>query len=98
MDKADMDKRSTLFLFRIVTRTKSREVLRSSGAISCGRLRELFKIKLEELGYPVVNYGLHSLWAGGDTAAANAGVRVLEVRKCEGWICGQFHGVLFVCV
>ena len=74
MDKADIDRRSSFFLFRAITKTKSREVLRSSGAISYDRLRELFKIKLEELGYPAANYGLHSLRAGGATAAANAGV------------------------
>ena len=86
MGKAEMDKRFTIFLFRAVTKTKSREVLRSSGAtcISYGRLRELLKIKLEELGYTATNYGLHSLQEGGATAAENAGVldRLFKRHGC----------------
>ena len=74
MGKPGIDKRSSLFLFRAITKTKARESLRSSGSISYSRLRELFKLKLEELGYPAGKYGLHSLRAGGSTAAANAGV------------------------
>ena len=42
--------------------------------MSYGRLRELFKQKLRELGYPAERFGLHSLQAGGATAAARAGV------------------------
>ena len=37
-------------------------------------MRELFLGKLAELGYDPKQYGLHSLRAGGATAAANAGV------------------------
>ena len=38
------------------------------------RLIEPFKHKLEELGYPLGRYGLHSLCAGLATAAVNVGV------------------------
>ena len=42
--------------------------------MSYSTLRELFKKKLSELGYPSEEFGLHSLRAGGASAAANAGV------------------------
>ena len=74
MDKAGINKKSSLFLFRAITKSKSQEGLRQSAAISYGRPRELFKLKLEELGHPAAKYELHSLRAGGATAAANAGV------------------------
>ena len=38
-------------------------------------MRELFMVKLRELGYDAKQFGLHSLRAGGATAAANAGVQ-----------------------
>lgn len=50
MAKAGIDPRSDLFLFRAITKTKDREVLRGTGSLSYGRLRELFKHKLEEVG------------------------------------------------
>ena len=62
------------FLFRPITKTKTGERLRASGKLSYSTLRELFKKKLTELGYPAAEFGLHSLRAGGATAAANAGV------------------------
>lgn len=36
--------------------------------LSYGRLQELFKQKLRELGYPAERFGLHSLRAGSATA------------------------------
>ena len=65
---------SWLCLFREITRTARGEMFRASGSISYARLRELFKMKLQELGYNPANYGLHSLRAGGATAAANSWV------------------------
>ena len=38
------------------------------------RIRELFLAKLSQLGYDQTQFGLHSLRAGGATAAASAGV------------------------
>jgi len=37
-------------------------------------MSELLKQKLDELCYPSVEFSPHSLWAGGATAAAEAGV------------------------
>ena len=45
---------ATEFLFRPITKTKTGEKLRASGQLSYGTLRELFKKKLTELGYPAV--------------------------------------------
>jgi len=50
------------------------EVLRNAGKISYSCLLELFKKKLKSLGFPSDSFALHRLWAGGATAAANAGV------------------------
>ena len=50
------------------------EKLRESGSISYSCLRELFRKKLRELDYDPDRFGLHSLRAGGATAAANNGV------------------------
>ena len=62
------------FLFRPICRTHKMEKLRDSGSISYTCLRELFKKKLKDLGYNSDEFGLHSLRAGGATAAANRGV------------------------
>lgn len=61
-------------LFRPICKTAKSEKLRESGAISYSCLRELFKKKLRELNYDPDKFGLHSLRAGGATAAANNGV------------------------
>ena len=62
------------YLFRPIQKTKKGESLRQSGKISYTCLRELFKKKLTDLGLPPSKFGLHSLRAGGATAAANAKV------------------------
>ena len=68
------------FLFRPIQQTKDKEVLRASGRISSSCLRNLFNKKL---GYPPKEFGLHSLRAGGVTAAANAGIPD-KLFKCHG--------------
>ena len=72
------------FLFRPIQRTKHGESLRQSGKISYTCLRELFKKKGADLDLPPSNYGLHSLRAGGATAAANAKVpdRLFKRHGC----------------
>ena len=47
-------------------------------------MRELFTTKLKELGFDTKQFGLHSLRAGGTTAAANAGVpdRLFKRHGC----------------
>ena len=62
------------FLFRPIQATKSGQTLRKSGKISYSCLREAFKKKISNLGLPAEEFGLHSLRAGGATAAANAKV------------------------
>ena len=74
MQVAQIPPGSEEFLYRPISRVKHGEKLRASGQLSYSTLRELFKRKLAELGYPAVEFGLHSLRAGGATAAANAGV------------------------
>jgi len=45
-----------------------------SGKLSCTRLTELLKEKLDKLGFPAVEISPHSLRAGGTTAAAKTGI------------------------
>ena len=72
---AKIDKMDTeLFLFRPLIKSKKGECLRAGGPLGYSTLRELFKKKMRDLGYPTENLGIHSLRAGGATAAANAGV------------------------
>ena len=59
-------------LFRLIQSTKKGECLRDAGKISYSCLRDLFSKKLTDLGFPPDEFGLHSLRAGGATAAANA--------------------------
>ena len=62
------------YTFRPLQRTKNGESLRETGRISDTCLRELFNKKIATLGFPAHEFGLHSLRAGGATAAANAKV------------------------
>ena len=71
---AEISLSSELHLFRGVTRTGKGERLRPSGSLSYTRMRELFLAKLDQLGYDRSQFGLHSLRAGGATAAASAGI------------------------
>ena len=62
------------YLFRGIMHTKSGECLRKGGGLSYSRLRELLLEKISSLGMDPKLFGMHSLRAGGATAAANAGV------------------------
>ncbi len=71
---AGIDGGSQAHLFRGLVNTKRGERLRASGSLSYTRMRELFLKKLSELGFDPKQFVLHSLRAGGPSAAANAGV------------------------
>ena len=73
---------STLSLFRGITQTKQGERLRASGSLSYTRMRELF---LAKLGVDSSKFGLHSLRAGGASAAANAGVADRLFKRHGRW-------------
>ena len=59
--------------------------LRGTGLLSYTTVREQFRGKMLELGYPVSGYGLHSLRAGGASAAAQAGVPDRLFRQHGRW-------------
>eukprot|EP00731_Ephydatia_muelleri_P022428 Em0015g11a len=61
-------------VFRAIVNSKGGETLRKSGGLSYSRLRELLLAKIAMLGMDPLQFGMHSLRAGGATAAANAGV------------------------
>ena len=71
---ADIKPASSLFLFRGIVHTKKGQQLRQSGSLSYTRMRELFLNKLSALGFDAKQFSLHSLRAGGASAAANAGI------------------------
>ena len=73
------------FLFRPICKSSKGERLRESGCISYSCLRDLFKRKLEALGEKSGDYGLHSLRAGGATAAANLGVADRLFKRHGRW-------------
>ena len=64
---------------------KHSERLRASGSLSYTRMRELFLIKMEELGYDPKQFSLHSLRSGGTTAASNAGVSDCLFKRHGRW-------------
>ena len=61
-------------LFRAFVSTKKGECLRRGCGLSYSRLRELLLAKIKQLGMDPKLFGMHSLRAGGATAAANARV------------------------
>ena len=73
-----------LKLFRPIVGGKS-DKLRNTGGISYSNMRELLKKKLEQLGFPAADFSLHSLRAGGATAAAAAGVPDRVFKKYGRW-------------
>ena len=80
---AELSHTSQLVLFRGITCTRNGERLRSSGRLSYTRMQELLLAKRKELGFDMTHFRLHSLRAGGATAAANAGVADC-LFKCHG--------------
>ena len=72
-------------LFRPIQSTKKGEHLRDAGKISYSCLRDLFRKKLADLGFPPDEFGLHSLRAGGATAAANAKVPDRMFKRHGRW-------------
>ena len=61
-------------VFRAISKTKLGEKLRKGGGLSYSRARELLLEKIKSMGMDPALFGMHSLRAGGATAAANAGV------------------------
>ena len=72
LNKVGMTTRDQRFIFRAILKTKHGERLRNDGQISYSCMRSLKK--MAQLGFPAQDFSLHSLRAGGATAAANAKV------------------------
>ena len=58
-------------VFRAISKTKLGEKLRKGGGLSYSRARELLLEKIKSMGMDPALFGMHSLRAGGATAAAN---------------------------
>ena len=59
-------------LFRAIVSTMNGKCLRRGGGFELQCLRELLLAKIEQLGMDPRLFSMHSLRAGGTTAAANA--------------------------
>ena len=88
-------------VFRAISKTKLGKKLRKGGGLSYSRARELLLEKIKSMGMDPALFGMHSLRAGGATAAANAGVPIvqetwsMEIRVSKGWVCERFSGQSF---
>ena len=85
MQSTSMAPHDQRFLFRPIQSTRKGEFLRDTGKISYSCLRDLFRKKLSDLGFPPNEFGLHSLRAGGATAAANAKVPDRMFKRHGRW-------------
>ena len=72
-------------LFRAIQSTKKGECLQDAGRISYSCLRDRFRKNLANLGFSPNEFGLHSLRAGGATAAANAKVPDRMFKRHGRW-------------
>ena len=82
--RAGISLASKSLLFRGIVSGKE-EKLRETGGLSYSRMRELLRDKLQQLGFSVDEYSLHSLRAGGATAAAGAGVPDRVFKRHGRW-------------
>jgi len=82
MEKAGITLGSEDFLFWGIIRGKI-QTLRPTGNLSYTRFSELLKQKLQDLGFPPVEFSPHSLRSGGATAVAGAGIPD-RIFKCHG--------------
>ena len=72
-------------VFRKVTRHPQSGTEYLRGSMTYSRAREHLAEMLSEIGLNAQEYGLHSLRAGGASAAANAGVKDRLFRRHGGW-------------
>ena len=82
---AEADLQSDEMLFRPIVATKRGARLRSSGKMSYTRTRELVLGALSNIGLDKSQFGVHSLRAGGATAAASAGIPDRAFKKHGRW-------------
>ena len=73
------------WLFRPLTATKYGHRLKKVGKMTYSRVREVVREALRRLGEEPDAYGLHSLRAGGASAAANAGVEDRLFKRHGRW-------------
>ena len=72
--RAGIENDSGRHFFRGIVNTKNGEKLRAEKGLSYTRVREIVLEKLEAIGLEKQKFGLHSLRAGGASAAANGGI------------------------
>ena len=75
----------SLRVFRGITKTRTGEKLRKSGGLSYSRAQEILLEKIKAMGWDPSQFGMHSLRAGGATAAANGGVPDQLIKRHGRW-------------
>ena len=85
MAVADIALANEVFLFRGICKTTGGEKLKASGPLSYTTVREFFRKKLVDLGHSPDGFGLHSLRAGGASAAAQAGIPDRPIKQHGRW-------------
>lgn len=87
LEKANISACSDEFIFRSVCFCKSSQsyILKGHKSLSYTRAREILLSTLESIGLDKRQFGLHSLRAGGATAAANAGICDRLFKKHGRW-------------
>ena len=88
IELANIPETSREYIFRAITFFKKQDVykLRSKDRpISYSRTREIVLGAFDKIGLDKKNFGLHSLRAGGATAAANAGIKDRLFKRHGRW-------------
>lgn len=87
LEKANISACSDEFIFRSICFCKSSQsyILKGHKSLSYTRAREILLSTLESIGLDKRQFGLHSLRAGGATAAANAGICDRLLKKHGRW-------------
>ena len=88
IELADIPETSQEYLFRAITFFKKQNTFKlrtKDRPISYSRTREIVLDAFDKIGLNKKNFGLHSLRAGGATAAANAGIKDRLFKRHGRW-------------
>ena len=85
INKAGINKELDLPLFRSLYKVKTGHRVKRQG-LSASRAREILKDKMKPIVSDISKFSLHSLRAGGASAAANAGVTDRLFKRHGRWL------------
>ena len=73
------------FIFRPLVFLRGTGAYKLRGSVPLSYTREIVLSAVDSIGLPKQDYGLHSLWAGGASAAANARVPDRLLKRHGRW-------------